>query len=256
MQDYPDSYKDEYQIPEKSPYTHKINSQTHNKKVFRLIIKFIKPYNPSNLFLSDNMDEKLKTGTTTVGIVGKNGVVLAADKRASMGYLVAHKGFNKIYKITDNIVMTVAGSVGHAQKIVQLMRTEMRKYKIQKNKMPTVKACSSLLSNILFSYGLYVQLLMAGKDENGYHLYTLTPDGANVEDEYISTGSGSVMAYGVLEDKYQKDMDVTEIMRIAVRAVNSAIKRDVFSGNGIDLVVVDNKGVKVIEKEKINELIG
>ena len=133
MQDYPDSYKDEYQIPEKSPYTHKINSQTHNKKVFRLIIKFIKPYNPSNLFLSDNMDEKLKTGTTTVGIVGKNGVVLAADKRASMGYLVAHKGFNKIYKITDNIVMTVAGSVGHAQKIVQLMRTEMRKYKIQKN---------------------------------------------------------------------------------------------------------------------------
>jgi proteasome beta subunit len=200
--------------------------------------------------------EELKTGTTTVGIKYKDGVVLVADRRASMGYLVAHKNFHKIYKITDDIGMTMSGSVGHAQKILQIIRSEMESYAIKKGKRPTVKACASLISNLLFSYGLYVQLLVAGRDDNGYQVYTLTPDGANVEDEYISSGSGSVMAYGVLEDSFSKDMEEKAAVRIGYRAVKAAINRDIYTGDGIDVMLINKNGAKLLSEQEIKNIVG
>ncbi len=199
--------------------------------------------------------EKLSTGTTTVGIRYKNGVILVADRRASMGYLVAHKNFHKIYKITEDIGMTMSGSVGHAQKILQLVRSEMESYEIRKGKKPSVRACASLMSNVLFNYGLYVQLLVAGKDDKGYHLYTLTPDGANVEDEYIASGSGSVVAYGVLEDKYSKDMEEKEAIKVAARAVKAAINRDIYTGDGLDVMVINDKGARHLSEQEISDIL-
>ncbi len=199
--------------------------------------------------------EELKTGTTTVGIKYKEGVVLIADKRASMGYLVAHKNFHKIHKITDDIGMTMSGSVGHAQKILQLIRSEMELFEIKKRRKPSIKACASLISNILFNYGLYVQLLVAGKDSEGFQLYTLTPDGANVGDVYISSGSGSVMAYGVLEDKFQENMEEKDAVKIGIRAVKAAISRDIYTGNGLDVMIINKKGATLLSEQEINDIV-
>jgi proteasome beta subunit len=149
------------------------------------------------------MEDGLKTGTTTVGILCNDGVVIAADRRATMGYLVASKDVTKLIEITDKIAVTVAGGVGDAQILAKYLQSQMQLYEIRKRKKPTVKACATLLANILFSgkggiFPYYVQMIVAGKDDGGYHLFALGPDGSAIEDKYISTGSGSVIAYGVL----------------------------------------------------------
>ncbi|MCD6575968.1 MAG: archaeal proteasome endopeptidase complex subunit beta [Nanoarchaeota archaeon] len=203
--------------------------------------------------------DEMKHGTTTVGIVTKEGVVVAADKRATMGYLVAHKNVDKVVEITDRILMTTAGMVGDAQMLAKYLKAELELYEIRKNKKITVKAASTLLANILysnrFSIPFYVQLLLAGVDETGYHLYSLGPDGSNLEDKYISTGSGSVMAYGVLEDNYKDGISLKEGIHIAARAIKAAMARDIATGEGIDVYTITKKGISKVPKEEIQKIV-
>ena len=203
--------------------------------------------------------DETKHGTTTIGVVTKEGVVIAADKRATMGYLIAHKAVDKVLQITDNIMMTTAGMVGDAQMLAKYLKAELELYEIRKNKKVTVKAAATLLSNILygnrFTVPFYVQLLLAGKDDSGYHLFSLGPDGSNLEDNYISTGSGSVMAYGVLEDKFKEDMKLEDAIKMAARALKSSMARDVASGNGIDIFTITEKGIEKISGKKIDSYI-
>ena len=203
--------------------------------------------------------EKMLHGTTTVGIITSEGVVLAADKRASMGYLFAH-AVEKVVPITDYIAMTIAGGVGDAQMLTRYLKAELKLYGLRKHKAPTVKAASALLSNILFGnrmsiFPFYVQLLLAGKDDTGYHLFSLAPDGSSIEDKYVSTGSGSVMAYGVLEDKFRKDLTLKDGITVATRALRAATKRDVFSGNGIDVFTITEKGFKKVSEAEITKIV-
>ncbi len=154
--------------------------------------------------------EKRKTGTTTVGIKYKNGVVLASESKATMGSLVATKEAQKIYSIDDKIAVTTAGSAGDSQQLVRVIKAEINLYKIGRNTDITVNAVSTLLSNILQSSRYYpwlAMLIIGGVDKNGAHLCSLDPVGGGGEDDYISTGSGSPMAYGVLEDGYKKKYD-------------------------------------------------
>ena len=203
--------------------------------------------------------DETKHGTTTIGVVTKEGIVIAADKRATMGYLIAHKAVDKVLPITDNIMMTTAGMVGDAQMLAKYLKAELELYEIRKNEKITVKAASTLLSNILygnrFTVPFYVQLLLGGRDDTGYHLFSLGPDGSNLEDNYISTGSGSVMAYGVLEDKFEEDMKLEDAIRMAARALKSSMARDVASGNGIDIFTITEKGIEKISGKKIETYI-
>jgi len=206
--------------------------------------------------------ELIKKGTTTVGIKCKNGVVLVADKRVSMGYLNAHQ-MTKIHPITDRIGMTMAGGVGDNQMILKYLRAQMRLIKIRTGKEPSVKSCANLLSNILYGgkggfFPFYVQVIIAGLDnDNVFRLYTLTPDGSIVEEEYVSTGSGSVMAYGLLDDalKNKKGLQVKQAAQIGLKALSSAIKRDIYTGNGVDLVTITEKGFKRYSQEEIKKLM-
>lgn len=203
--------------------------------------------------------DEMKHGTTTVGIVTKEGVVVAAEKRATMGYLIAHKAVTKVVQITDKIAMTIAGMVGDAQMLSKYLKAELELYEIRKNKKVTVKAAASLMANILysnrFSVPFYVQLLLAGVDDEGYHLFSLGPDGSNISDKYISTGSGSVMAYGVLEDKFKDGISLKEGVRIAARAIRAAMARDIASGGGVDVYTITEKGISKVPKDEIEKII-
>ncbi len=203
--------------------------------------------------------DETKHGTTTIGMITKEGAVIAADKRATMGYLIAHKSVDKVLPITDSILMTTAGMVGDAQMLAKYLKAELELYEIRKDKKITIKAASTLLSNILygnrFTVPFYVQLILAGKDDSGYHIFSLSPDGSNLKDDYVSTGSGSVMAYGVLEDKYKKDMSLEEGISLAARALKSAMARDVASGNGIDIFTITEKGIEKVSDKKIEKII-
>ncbi|MEM0073803.1 MAG: archaeal proteasome endopeptidase complex subunit beta [Thermoplasmatales archaeon] len=199
------------------------------------------------------MMEELKTGTTTLAMVVKGGIVIAADRRVTAGYMVAHKVGKKVYKIDDFIGMTTAGLVGDLQTLVRYMRAEAELYKYRKGTRITVSGLSTLLANMLnqtkFAPFL-VQIIVAGIDTSP-HVFSVDEAGGSVEDKYVSTGSGSPFVYGVLEDTYRDNLSIDEGVDIAIRAISTSLQRDAATGNGIDIVTItpDSGYVEMADEE-------
>lgn len=197
-----------------------------------------------------DISDAIYKGTTTVGLVFKDGVVLATEKRATMGTMIASKKAKKVYQIADRIGMTTAGGVGDAQQLARVMRVECNLFEIRRSKPMTVAAVSTLLSNYLHQNRFapyYVQLMVGGIDETGASIYSVDAlGGASREEEIVATGSGSPFAYGLLEDQYRPDMDEKDAVDLAVRSLKTAMRRDSASGEGISVVV--------ITKEKYEEM--
>jgi len=199
-------------------------------------------------------DENRLKGTTTVGLKCKDGVVFATERRATMGNLIAHKVADKIFKIDDHIGATIAGGVGDAQSLMKYISAEVALYRLRNGARISVESAATLTANILHSsrfYPFYVQTLLGGVDDNGPSLFSLDPAGGVIKDNLISTGSGSPVAYGVLEDRYNEDIYVEEGVEIAIRAIQSAMERDAFSGNGILVATVTKEGFKMIPEEEV-----
>jgi len=196
-------------------------------------------------------------GTTTVAAVCKDGVILGTDTRATMGNYVASKNAKKVYKITDNLAMTIAGGVAVAQRIVETLKINARLFQLERGRPMPVASAARLVSNILFSnrsvgMPLPLQALIGGYDNTGPHVFNLDPFGSLIEEKVVSTGSGSPFAYGVLEDRYKEDSTVDEMLPVVVSAVDSAMKRDTASGDNFDIAVVDQDGFRELtEEEKI-----
>ena len=191
-----------------------------------------------------------KTGTTTIGIACKDGVILAAEKKSTMGYLVASKESEKIHRLNDYIAMTIAGASGDAQTLVRYMRAELKLFEIQNQRKITVKGGATLLANILhggrWTFLPYmVQLIIAGYSD-GPHIFSLDAIGAiEEENKFFSTGSGSPMALGVLEDSFDENLSADAAAELAVRAIRAAVERDIGSGGkAIDVVTITKDGIK------------
>jgi len=202
------------------------------------------------------MEMENKKGTTTLGLVFKDGVVAAAEHRATMGTLIAHKTTQKVFKIDEHMLLTTAGLVGDAQLLARLLRVEAELYKLEREEPMPVKGAATLMANILNQrkfYPYYVQLIIAGVDNAGPHVFSLDAAGGAIEDVYTTTGSGSPYVFGVLEDNYREGMKEDEAIDIAIRALTAAIKRDSASGNGMDVVVITKKGYREIGSDEIEE---
>ena len=199
-------------------------------------------------------DENRLKGTTTVGLKCTDGVVFATEKRATMGNLIAHKNADKIFKIDDHIGATIAGGVGDAQSLMKYISAEVALYRLRNGARISVESAATLTANILHSsrfYPYFVQSLIGGVDDKGPALFSLDPTGGLIGDKMISTGSGSPVAYGVLEDRYHEDMDIDEGISVAVRAIQSAMDRDAYSGNGIRVATVTEEGFKMLPEEEV-----
>ena len=212
------------------------------------------------MMVSNDLYRECMKGTTTVGLICKDGVVLATDKRATMGNLVADKEAKKLYKIDDYIAMTIAGSVGDAQALVRWISAEAKLYRLRSGNHMPPHSCAVLLSNILHGsryFPFLTQLLVGGYDNlYGPKLFSLDLlGGINEETSFTATGSGSPTALGVLESEYRRNMTVKKGRDLAVRALISAMERDAYSGNGISLGVIDKNGVKIYSENEVNRLI-
>lgn len=200
------------------------------------------------------VDQLTLKGTTTIGLVCKDGVILASDTRVTMGYYVAHKQGKKVYQIDDHLAMTIAGSVADAQKAVDILITNAKLYKIELGRPLPVSSAARLLANLLFSaryVPLLAQVLVGGVDGTGPHIFSIDPFGSLTEEKFVSTGSGSPVAYGILEDKFKEGSHIREMLPVIVKAVNAAMKRDSASGDSYNVAVIDAKGYRDIgEKEK------
>jgi len=202
------------------------------------------------------MEMENKKGTTTLGLVFKDGIVAAAEHRATMGTLIAHKVAKKIFKIDEHMLLTTAGLVGDAQLLARFLRVEAELYKLEREGPMPVKGAATLMANILNQrkfYPYYVQLIIAGVDNTGPHIFSLDAAGGAIEDIYTTTGSGSPYVFGVLEDNYRKDMTEEEAIDLAIRAMTAAMKRDAASGDGMDVVVITKKGYRELSDEEIEE---
>ena len=207
------------------------------------------------------MDEQLKSGTTTVGMVCKDGVILAADKRATAGNLIVTKHIEKIYEINEDLAITMAGTVSDAQLLAKLIKAELKLKEIRTGRKATVKEAANLLGGMVYANIRKMSLIpgvshfvLGGRDEKGTEVWDLFADGSVTKvDDYISSGSGSVMAYGVLETLYKKDITIEEGVKLVVKSINAAMQRDSASGGGIDVIAVTPKdGIKRVLKKELD----
>ena len=193
-------------------------------------------------------EESRKTGTTTVGIRINDGVVLAADTQASLGNMVSSKDIEKVLKITDRIGITTAGSVGDAQYLVRIIKAQTKMYKYEEKRNITIKSLATLLSNILQRNKVPIpfmnQLILGGYDEEGPKIGTLDPLGGLIfEEKFTATGSGSPMAYGLLEDEYDSDITIEEAKDLGKRTVKAASQRDIYTGEKkVQIVSITEEG--------------
>ena len=206
------------------------------------------------------MEEKdvTKTGTTTLGMVCKDGVVMATETRATMGTLIAHKETKKLYQIDEHLGLATAGLVGDLQILARYLNAEANLYRLKRDQKIPVKSAATLMSNILNQrkfYPYYVQLVLAGYDNSGGHVYSLDAAGGAIPDKYTSAGSGSPYVYGVLEDTYKDDLTTNEGVDIAIRAITAAKSRDSASGGEINVAVITKDGFKEITEDEIKKRI-
>ena len=203
----------------------------------------------------DGIMEQAKTGTSTVGITFKGGVVVGADHRATMGHFVANKSVQKLFKIADNLALTTAGLVGHAQALSRSLAAEMALFELKRGHQMSVKGAATLTANILGGRPHWVQLLIAGVDEDGAHVYSIDSAGGSIPDSYCATGSGSPYRYGVLEDKFKEGMTRDQAVEVAARALLASAQRDAASGNGMDLCVITPKdGFQLVSDDELEAL--
>ena len=206
-----------------------------------------------------DIKNSVQKGTTTIGIVCKEGIVLAADKRASAGYRIANKKMDKVALVSDNMAITMAGLVSDAQLITKLARAEIRLKELRTHKQLKVKEVANMMGSILYANirrmsmvpGI-VSFLLGGKDSTGFGLYELGVDGSvSSIDDFVSVGSGSDLALGVLEGLFKEGLTLKEGVELAKKAINSAVQRDMPTGDGIDIFVIDAQGARKVFHKKI-----
>ena len=207
---------------------------------------------------SDSIEKLVLKGTTTAGVVCKDGVILASDTRVTMGTYVAHKHGKKVYKIDDHLGMTIAGTVADAQFTVDVLTANAQMYKVSRGRPLPVASAARLIANLLFSaryVPLLTQVLIGGVDDTGPHVFSLDPFGSLTEEKCAATGSGSPIVFGVLEDKYKEGMTVKELLPAILKAVNSAMKRDAASGDSYNVTVIDDKGYRELSDKEKKQLL-
>ena len=196
-------------------------------------------------------------GTTTVGLVCSDGVVLATDTRVTAGGFIAHKRGKKLLRIDDNIAMTISGGVADAQNVVDTLKYYANLYRIERGRLMPVRAAAQVVSNVLFSSRLYpfiADVIVGGVDPKGGSIFNVDFFGSMNQEKVVATGSGSPVAYGILESEYKEGMTAAKSYPIAAKAIITATKRNVATGDHFDIAVLDKAGFREIpeqEKEKL-----
>jgi proteasome beta subunit len=214
---------------------------------------------PQDSRYPDYIAEQIKKGTTTCALTCTDGVVLAADTRASAGFFIADRHVMKIQKVDRHLGMTIAGGVADAQNLVDVMRYNANIYRISNREIMPVNSAARLCSNVLFNqryFPYYVQIILAGYDNKyGGQIYNIDLFGSMTSEKYISTGSGSPVAYGYLESEYKEASSVNESYKIAIQAIAAAIRRNAGTGDNINVVIIDKDGYRELSKE-VKEAVG
>jgi proteasome beta subunit len=201
----------------------------------------------------ETSDRLTLKGTTTIGVVCQDGVILASDTRVTMGFFVAHHRGKKIYQIDKHLAMTISGSVADAQRTVDILKANAELYRFDLARPIPVNSAARMVANMLFSsrYApLVTQVLLGGMDDTGPHVFSIDPFGSITEEKCAATGSGSPIAYGLLEDGFKENSLIKDTLNVVMRAVDAAMKRDAASGDSFDVSIIDANGYRELKAEE------
>lgn len=190
--------------------------------------------------------EQFMPGATAVGIAYKDGVVLGAERRITLGNLVRSKSGKKVFKVTDTVGAVCAGMVADMQNLVREVSVYSKLKELESRKSMKPNSVAKLMSTLMFQnrYApLLTQVILGGVAAKPV-VYVLDPLGSVISDEYATVGTGEEMAIGVVEAGYSASMTQKEARDLLVSSVKAAISRDAMSGNGVDILVVDRSGIK------------
>ncbi len=204
----------------------------------------------------ESTESRFLKGTTTIGMVCKDGVVLATERRATAGSMIANKQTQKLFKLDNNLGATVAGYVGDAQVLIRYLRAEIALYRLRRSAPLSAEGAATLLANILNGNRMFpylAWLLLGGVDPKGGHVYSVDPGGGSIEDRFVSVGSGSTFTYGLMEEGYSRDMSLSDGVDLALRCLTVAMKRDSASGDGYLVNTISAKEYKEYTEDEINK---
>jgi proteasome beta subunit len=193
------------------------------------------------------MSEPFMPGATTIGVVCKDGVVLASERRVSYGYFIQSKSGKKVFRITDNVGAACAGLVADMQVLTKEVAVYLRLYSYERDRIASVRSAAKVMASLLFERRLFpylAQTIVGGIDDEGASLYVLDPLGSVIDDKYASVGSGSEIAVGVLEADFKEGMTVEQGKELVKKAAKAALARDIGSGNGLDIMTITKSGIK------------
>ena len=206
--------------------------------------------------------------TTTIGIKFKDGIILAADRQVSSENFVASKYGDKIYQVDNNIGVTISGLVADAVNLVERLKAEFKLYYYERKRSIPIENAARLASNIFYGTfrggrPLYAQVLIGGITKNGHtnghthepKLFVIDPSGGTIEDKFIATGSGSQIAYGTLENNFKENLTETEAIKLAFKAIKSAIERNPYTGSGVDAVIITQDGYRRLSDAELLKIV-
>ena len=193
------------------------------------------------------MPQEIPIGATTIGMIFKDGVILASEKRISYGFTVMSKAGKKVFLVNDRIGVAFAGLISDAQAILRRLASEIRLYELETNKRMSIKSAAKFLSNLLYAqrpFPVFTETIIGGIDDEGNKLFVLDQLGSLLEDKYIELGTGGVLAISIIESEYKDGMVLEEARNLVIKAMKAAISRDITSGDGIDIVIISKNGSK------------
>jgi len=204
----------------------------------------------------------LKTGTTILGIVCKDGVVMAGDRQATLGHsIVGAKDMEKVFLVNDYLLISGCGVGSDIQRVPKILAAELKLKELRSKKRPTVKQSANLLTNMSYS-GIrqpsmipqQAGFLLAGFNEDGsVEIYDIGVDGCInlIKDYSASIGSGMPYVLGLFERQWIKGMSIKEGVELAKEGIKASTQRDVSSGYGIDVFTITKDGIKKVVSQEI-----
>jgi len=193
------------------------------------------------------LPQEIPIGATTIGMIFKDGIILASEKRISYGLTVMSKAGKKVFLVNDRIGVAFAGLISDAQAILRRLASEIRLYELETNKRMSIKSAAKFLSNLLYAqrpFPVFTETIIGGIDDEGNKLFVLDQLGSLLEDKYIALGTGGVLAISIMESEYKDGMELEEARNLVIKAMKAAISRDITSGDGIDIVIISKNGSK------------
>jgi proteasome beta subunit len=197
--------------------------------------------------LSDEVQGRFSIpGATTIGVVFSDGVILASEKRVTYGSMIMSKTGKKVFRITDHVGAACAGLVSDMQILVREIEAQAKLFTFDTKRPMSVKAVAKVMSNVLFNrrmIPLITQTIVGGMDDDKPEIYVLDVLGSLLPDKYAAVGSGAQMATGVLEQGYKNNLSQKDAKALVLKAIKSAVRRDVLSGDGVDILIATKDGI-------------